>query len=188
MHNQPHTLRILGGKWRSRKVVFSDTGAVRPTIGRIRETLFNWLQGSILGARCIDLFAGSGILSFEALSRGAAHVTCIDKDSGVVEAIKQTQHLLGVSPESIQVHLGSVLESKQFIDVQPYDIVFVDPPFHQEYAAFLLPWIQQNIPMHKASMVYVEQFISESWTLPAGWSYVKCKATQHIRYGVVQRG
>ena len=85
---KPGQLRIIGGKWRSRRIAFAEQG-VRPTHDRVRETLFNWLAPVIEGARCLDLFAGSGALGFEALSRGAEHVSFVDRNAAVVNAFKR---------------------------------------------------------------------------------------------------
>ncbi|MGH8239479.1 MAG: RsmD family RNA methyltransferase, partial [Steroidobacteraceae bacterium] len=79
-HSSPNRLRIIGGRWRGSRIVFPALAAIRPSSDRVRETLFNWLQQPIVGARCLDLFAGSGALGVEALSRGAAHVTFVDRE------------------------------------------------------------------------------------------------------------
>ena len=89
-----NTLRIIGGEWRSRKLSFIDAEGLRPTPDRIRETLFNWLQGTIHGANCLDLFAGSGVLGLEALSRGACQVTFVEKNKAVANQLKTNLDLL----------------------------------------------------------------------------------------------
>ena len=86
----PNRLRIIGGRWRGSRIVFPPLAAIRPSPDRVRETLFNWLQQSIVGARCLDLFAGSGALGLEALSRGAAHVTFVDREPQVGRHLTQT--------------------------------------------------------------------------------------------------
>jgi len=98
-------VRIIAGKWRSRKLPFvSAVESLRPTPDRVRETLFNWLQAQIIGARCLDLFAGSGALAFEACSRGAAKVTAIDNSSRVIQMLQQNCDLLNCT--SIQLILA----------------------------------------------------------------------------------
>jgi 16S rRNA (guanine966-N2)-methyltransferase len=89
-----NTLRIIGGEWRSRKLLFIDAQGLRPTPDRIRETLFNWLQGRILGANCLDLFAGSGVLGLEALSRGANQVDFVEKNKAVAKQLESNLGLL----------------------------------------------------------------------------------------------
>ena len=89
-----NTLRIIGGEWRSRKLPFVDAPGLRPTPDRIRETLFNWLQGNIHGAKCLDMFAGSGALGFEALSRGASDVIFVEKNVACASQLKENLALL----------------------------------------------------------------------------------------------
>ena len=97
---QLNQLRIIGGQWRGRKLSFADGEGLRPTMDRVRETLFNWLQGEIAGARCLDLFSGSGALGFEALSRYAAQVVMIDNNPQAVRAIRNNLKLLNTDKHS----------------------------------------------------------------------------------------
>jgi 16S rRNA (guanine966-N2)-methyltransferase len=119
-------VRIIGGKWKRRKVAFPDRPTLRPTPNRARETLFNWLAWHIDAARCLDLFAGSGALAFEALSRGAQHATLIDNDAQVVRALHKSRDQLGA--DNCTIVQSSALEFlRQATSV--WDIVFLDPPF-----------------------------------------------------------
>ena len=118
-------LRIIGGQWRGRKLRFPDRPSLRPTLGRVRETLFTWLAPNISGTRCLDLFAGSGALGFEALSRGAAEVTFVERDRKAAAAIRSNVELL-------QARATVVCQpAKQYLarTRARFDIVFLDPPF-----------------------------------------------------------
>ena len=120
-------LRIISGKWKGRKLRFADRKALRPTLGRARETLFNWLAADIVGARCVDLFGGSGALGFEAASRGAASVTIVENDRHTAKALSEACNVL--ASEEIVVHCRDALAFLRTA-TGPWDIVFLDPPFH----------------------------------------------------------
>ncbi|HCR46371.1 MAG TPA: 16S rRNA (guanine(966)-N(2))-methyltransferase RsmD, partial [Marinobacter hydrocarbonoclasticus] len=118
-------LRIIGGDWRSRKLRFPDAGGVRPSPARTRETLFNWLNFHLAGSRCLDLFAGSGALGMEALSRGAAQATLVDHTPALAKALRDNLRLLGTSKGDVACQ-----DVEQFLarrDGPGYDIVFMDP-------------------------------------------------------------
>jgi len=119
-------VRIIAGQWRGRKLSFPDVAGLRPTPDRIRETLFNWLAPRILGASCLDLFAGSGALGFEAASRGASRVVMVERAAEVVASLRDNRERLAAGMTRIVCqdavgYLGSAPE--------PFDIVFLDPPF-----------------------------------------------------------
>jgi 16S rRNA (guanine966-N2)-methyltransferase len=122
-------LRIIGGTWRGRKLRFPAAAAIRPTPDRVRETLFNWLQAAIPGAHCLDLFAGSGALGLEALSRGAAQVTFVDQDEAAAAALRA--RLTEWQAHGAEVVRGDAL---RFLGrpAQACDVVFLDPPFAGE--------------------------------------------------------
>jgi 16S rRNA (guanine966-N2)-methyltransferase len=119
-------LRIIGGTWRGRKLRFPQGPDIRPTPDRVRETLFNWLGGRVAGARCLDLFAGSGALGLEALSRGAAHVTFIEHDPRAARELSARLAEWGASGARVQCQ-----DALAFLrgTGSPFDIVFLDPPF-----------------------------------------------------------
>lgn len=148
------SLRIVGGQWRSRKLSFPAIEGLRPTPDRVRETLFNWLAPYIAGARCLDLYTGSGALGLEALSRGAASATFVDRDRLVTEQIRANLALLKSDQgQVIQANANDWLKTMRD---QPFDIVFMDPPFRQglvaDDAALL---VQQNLLAEQA-IIYVE--------------------------------
>jgi 16S rRNA (guanine966-N2)-methyltransferase len=120
-------VRIIGGKWRGRKLRFSGQPDLRPTLGRLRETLFNWIRADLRGARCLDLFAGSGALGFEALSQGAAHVTFVEHHRPSWQALKHSAALLDAETCSSTL----CMDALSFLtgNTAPFDLIFVDPPF-----------------------------------------------------------
>jgi len=124
--NRVNTVRIIGGRWRSRLVDFPDSAALRPTPDRVRETLFNWLGQDLTGLACLDLFAGSGALGFEALSRGAASVVMVEKDARALEAIRANAKKLDAA--NLTVVRGDALEFARGSRSR-FDVVFVDPPY-----------------------------------------------------------
>ena len=147
-------LRIIGGDWRSRKLRFPDAGGVRPSPARTRETLFNWLNFHLAGSRCLDLFAGSGALGLEALSRGAAQATLVDHTPALAKALRDNLRLLGTNKGDVACQ-----DVEQFLarrDGPGYDIVFMDPPFRQG-------WLERLIPLLDA----------QQWVTPGGWIYVE---------------
>lgn len=119
-------VRIIGGIYRSRVLRFPSALSLRPTPDRVRETLFNWLGQDLTGKSCLDLFAGSGALGFEAASRGAARVLMVEHDRAACEALSANQRLLNA--EVVRVTRGDALEFLRRVEV-PFDIVFLDPPY-----------------------------------------------------------
>ena len=122
-------VRIIGGKWRGRKLHFSGNDTLRPTLGRTRETLFNWLRPDIAGMRCLDAFAGSGILGFEALSQGAAEVVFVEQNPRTVSTIKKSAEALD-SLAHCKIVKGDVIRFLERNELS-FDIAFLDPPFEQ---------------------------------------------------------
>jgi 16S rRNA (guanine966-N2)-methyltransferase len=122
-------VRIIGGQWKGRKLKFPARPTLRPTLGRVRETLFNWIMPTLAGARCLDLYAGSGALGFEALSRGAAEVTFVERDRKAARAIETNLTTLG--PLSAQAASVVADSAERFLlrAGRRYDVIFCDPPF-----------------------------------------------------------
>jgi 16S rRNA (guanine966-N2)-methyltransferase len=131
-----NALRIIGGRWRGRKIHFPHVAELRPTPDRVRETLFNWLGQDLAGRTTLDPFAGSGALSLEALSRGAAHAVAVDRDATLVRALRATAEKLGTT--ALETHCA---EAHAFLsgDRRSYDVIFLDPPFADAGWARLLP-------------------------------------------------
>ena len=144
-------LRIIGGQWRSRRLQVAEVPGLRPTPDRVRETLFNWLGQDLDGWSCLDLFAGSGALGFEAASRGAEHVSLVEQNTAAYAVLQQNANLLGGSAMVCQ--RGDAL---RFIETtqRRYDLVFVDPPFRQQWLEKLAPLIERVLT--DDGLVYVE--------------------------------
>jgi 16S rRNA (guanine966-N2)-methyltransferase len=123
----PNRLRIIGGRWRGSRIAILPLDAIRPSPDRVRETLFNWLQQQVVGARCLDLFAGSGALGIEALSRGASHVTFVDREPQVARHLAQTLERLGGAGDARIVAEDALTFLRG--EAQPFDLVFLDPPY-----------------------------------------------------------
>jgi 16S rRNA (guanine966-N2)-methyltransferase len=181
-------LRIIGGEWRSRVVNFADIADVRPTPDRVRETLFNWLQAPIVGAKCLDLFAGSGVLSFEALSRGASSVLALELDPKAAAAIRNNASALGTAQvQLIQKNTLDWLRTNS--SSQQFDVVFVDPPFAAGLYESCFSLLQQHGWLAPAALVYVEadQPIDQL-KLPDGWTLIRNKRAGAVYYGLCEAG
>lgn len=144
-------VRIIGGLWRSRLLAFPDRAGLRPTGDRVRETLFNWLGQTLQGKACLDLFAGSGALGFEAASRGADRVLMIESSAEAVESLVENKLLLGAA--QCEIRRGDALAYLRR-PADRFDIVFVDPPFASGTLAEVLDHIGPSVTRN--GMVYVE--------------------------------
>jgi 16S rRNA (guanine966-N2)-methyltransferase len=179
-------VRIIGGQWRGRKInLAKDVPGLRPTPDRIRETLFNWLAPVILQARCLDLFAGSGALGFEALSRGAATVYFIDHNSKVIKEIRDNAIRLQAL-EKISLQQMSLSLKQLLVDESPYDIVFLDPPYYQAFILPTLQWLLDQHYVHKNSLIYFEAEKEFSLILPAEFEWVRHQTTATLQYGLLR--
>jgi 16S rRNA (guanine966-N2)-methyltransferase len=124
-------VRIIGGKYRGRKLRFESVADLRPTLGRVRETLFNWLHADVINARVLDLYAGSGALAFEALSRGATSATLVENNARAVRSLRRNAALLGLQSQQCHIQQSSVERYLRRAAHGRFDLIFVDPPFAQ---------------------------------------------------------
>lgn len=147
-------VRIIGGACRSRRIRFAGPRTLRPTPDRVRETLFNWLAPRIRGARCLDLFAGSGALGFEAASRGAAAVTMVEIDPDACTCLEQNRRLLEL--DNITIYRDSAFAFLRRCE-EIFDIVFVDPPFDAGAAGPALAILLERGRISGDGVVYLEQ-------------------------------
>ena len=178
-------LRIIGGAWRSRRISFPDHEGLRPSTDRVRETLFNWLGQDLGGRRCLDLFAGSGALGFEALSRGAASVTMVEKNRRVCEALRRNANLL--EAKNLQVHCRDALEFATAAAAegeQGYDVVFLDPPFSSNLLERVLPLVAPLLL--PGACVYIES--AERFAAEGGWRILKQARAGQAHYTLVTYG
>jgi 16S rRNA (guanine966-N2)-methyltransferase len=151
---QARRLRIIGGRWRGRRWQF-PAGGIRPTGDRVRETLFNWLQGRIVGRRCLDLYAGSGALGLEALSRGAAHCVFIDRDAKALAALGALLKEWGAASGEAQLEHAEALQYLARVP-QRFDLVFLDPPFAGEELSRSVAQLDAGGWLAPAGLIYVE--------------------------------
>ena len=151
--DSPSKIRIIGGKWRGRKLNVIDVPGLRPSQDRTRETLFNWLQGKIVGARCLDLFSGTGALAFEALSRGASEVIMVESNPKIVETLKQTAEIFGSKTHQI-VRDDAISWIRNSPKV--FDIIFLDPPFGHAYTEKCCQMIIEQSLLVDNGIVYIE--------------------------------
>lgn len=151
-------VRIIGGQFKRRIVSFIDADGLRPTPDRLRETLFNWLLADIHGARVLDSCAGSGVLGFEALSRGAAHTTFIEINTAQSNMLRQSAEQLRLDTATYTVITGTaeqVLSQHQPIE-RPFDIVFIDPPYAQDLWQPILSALITNALIDQSTLIYLE--------------------------------
>jgi 16S rRNA (guanine966-N2)-methyltransferase len=174
-------LRIIGGQWRSRKLRFPPIPGLRPTPNRVRETLFNWLGQHLEGARCLDLYAGSGALGFEAASRGAARVVQVEFDSLACQALRQHCDLLEarqiiVVQDSVEHFLRGAAE--------PFDLVFLDPPYAQKLLGPACRLLEQHGWLASFSQVYLESEVGfqPQRQLPPRWHIHRSKQSGEVGY------
>jgi len=174
-------LRIIGGHWRSRRVAFDATDGVRATPDRVRQTVFDWLAPRIEGARCLDLFAGSGALGLEALSRGAAFVRFVDRGREQVARIGDALRQLG-GADRAELQVGDALAELARAPARPYDIVFLDPP----YASGLLEPALSAVTrvLSDDARVYVEWPGDRRPELPTGCRWVRDKSAGRVSFGL----
>ncbi len=174
-------VRIIGGRWRGRKLTFQAADGLRPTGDRIRETLFNWLATHIHGAHCLDLFAGSGALGLEALSRGAAFCDFVDTSRIAMRQVSQHLHSLGAS-ELGHCHLSPALQYLQAA-TRRYQIVFVDPPFNLQIAGPVCAALAQQRLLDENALVYLEMAALEPMpAIPPGWVLHRDKRAGAVAY------
>jgi len=176
------SLRIIGGKWRSRKISFIPLKGVRPTTNVSRETLFNWLSPVIVGANCLDVFAGSGALGFEALSRGAEYVVMVDVSSKVVSQLIANAKLL--QTDGVDFYCASVPRQFNKIPSQSFNIVFLDPPFHHDLVKPTCERLVQGGYLAKNAYIYIESeknLIVEN-VVPESWKILRKKVANSVSY------
>lgn len=176
-------VRIIGGRWRGTKLDVPNAPGLRPTADRVRETLFNWLQSQVPGARCLDLFAGSGALGFEAASRGAAQCVLVERDPGLARGLRATASRLRA--DAVQVIDSDALALLRTTPPSAFDIVFVDPPFaaglHAAVCERLGPWLAPE------AWIYVESPRDADIAVPADWRLHREGSTREVRYALHHR-
>lgn len=178
-------IRIIGGKWRSRKVSFKTKDMLRPTPDRVRETLFNWLAPYIVDSICLDLYAGSGALGLEAISRGADQVIAVEYDQENAVQLEENQKVLQAT--NLRVLNKNVIEWLQGSPIVA-DIVFVDPPYKLHLLEPTLNLLENNGWVRANSLIYFEQDTPFSpAALPGTWSIWRQSKAGNVYYYVAQK-
>jgi 16S rRNA (guanine966-N2)-methyltransferase len=173
-------IRIIAGAWRGRLIDIPDGTAVRPTPDRVRETVFNWLRDVIEGARCLDLYAGTGALGFEALSRGAAEAWLVEQDAKLVEALRAAAQKLGAKPQIVRRDVLAFLREPP---AARFDVVFLDPPYAaplEPLLGLLTPWLAPR------ALVYVERARGAGLPAVASAQLVKQSHAGAVEYGLLR--
>jgi 16S rRNA (guanine966-N2)-methyltransferase len=176
----PGTLRIIAGTWRRRRLIVPNIADVRPTPDRVRETLFNWLNPWLPGARCVDLFAGTGALCLEALSRGAGSAVMVEASFAVAAALRENIARLGASHAEVVV-----AEAVTYLQgpVQSFDIVFLDPPFDSELIAQTSVLLDQHGWIRPGGHIYIEApRRMKRLPIPATWELLRSRTAGQVGY------
>ena len=176
-----HSIRVIGGKWRGTRIPVALREQLRPSADRVRETLFNWLAPELPGARCLDLFAGTGVLGFEALSRGAAHSTLVEKDAALVSRMEALKTRL--KADDAEIH-GADVRGWLNGAATPYNIVFLDPPFHRDMLSIVLSQLEHGWLAPRA-LVYVECERDANFE-PGSMTLHREGHTQQVRYQLLR--
>ena len=176
-------VRIIGGQWKRTRLPVPQLPGLRPTPDRVRETLFNWLGQRLDGLSCLDLFAGSGALGFEALSRGAKHVTFIDTSSTAIQYLKQNAATLKINNAEFLQNDFTLTEL-----VRKFDIVFLDPPYQKNYLLKSVELLLSRNLLNKNALIYFEceKNSVDFKTLPREFEIIKHKKTKTIEYGMLR--
>ncbi|MDD2759728.1 MAG: 16S rRNA (guanine(966)-N(2))-methyltransferase RsmD [Methylomonas sp.] len=179
------SLRIIGGQWRSRVIAFDDAPGLRPTPSRVRETLFNWLQADVAGSRCLDLFAGSGALGFEAASRGAKQVVQVENNPRTCQNLEENAAILQAGQiEVVQADVLFFLQSCR----ASFDVVFLDPPFAQGLVPPICCQLDRSGLVAPYGKIYIEtERALKLHDLPDTWRLLKHKVAGDVGYNLYQR-
>jgi 16S rRNA (guanine966-N2)-methyltransferase len=179
-------LRIIGGQWRGRKLRFAEGRGLRPTPDRVRETLFNWLMPYLPGARCLDLFTGSGALAFEALSRGAAQVVMVDNNARVIAQLRENLSLLE-NPDAQLIQADGIKWLKQDATFT-FNIVFLDPPYADKVLPECLSLLEEGNWLTSEAWIYIELPSKEELpALPDNWQWHRNKQAGQVGYHLAHR-
>lgn len=175
-------LRIIGGQWRGRRLPILAQPGLRPTPDRVRETLFNWLAPIITGARCLDVFAGSGALGFESASRGASTVILIERAPQVAQQLRINAQMLSAACLDIVTADALIWLSGAG---QPFEVVFLDPPYGDNLLVPAITHLVNNGWLATGAHVYLETARAQTFpALPSNWELIRNKTAGQVRYGL----
>lgn len=180
----PQQVRIIAGRWKGRKLPVVQDKDVRPTPNRVRETVFNWLQGYLPGSNCLDLFAGSGALGFESVSRGAATATIVDHDAKVIEILREQVNKFAATEEITLVHADGIAYLNQ-VETK-FDIVYLDPPFKKYDLEQLLVTLTKVDILNQQAMIYTESSLGQlPQDLPLTWKWWRQSKVSQVEFGLI---
>jgi len=178
-----NTVRINAGEWRSRLIKFPDAIGLRPTPERVRQTVFNWLGQDLSGLSCLDLFAGTGVIGFEALSRGALTATLVEKSTPAYKALVENKQLLKAEQASLRHQ-----DALQFLsqNSQKFNLIFLDPPYHMQWLDKVLPQLLAHLL--EDGLVYAESEFSLdlSSEMMQGWQIIKQSKAGNVFYHLLK--
>ena len=178
-------VRITSGEWKNRNLEVPDIDGLRPTSERVRETLFNWLMPSIHKSVCLDLFAGSGSLGFEALSRGAKHCTFVEKSKLAFSQIKTTRTSLNAV--NSEVHNCDAIDFLSSVHNHNFNLVFLDPPFSDDYLISSIESIHEYQLVSKGGYIYIEfNKNNDLFDLPDNWSVIRKKIYGNVCFILIE--
>jgi 16S rRNA (guanine966-N2)-methyltransferase len=180
-------IRIIGGAWRGRKLHFPNVPTLRPTPDRVRETLFNWLQFEIPGKRCLDLFAGSGALGLEALSRGAREVVFVERDPQAVGALRDMLATLECDRGRAEPRDAFAFLAQG--TAQPFDVAFVDPPYDERSLPSVCTALEEGGWLAPEAWIYLEDAAERGEpAVPERWTLLRSKRAGDVGYHLARRG
>ena len=189
MANKTNRVRIIAGQWRGRKIEFPSVEGLRPTTDLIRETLFNWLQPYLSQSHCLDLYAGSGALGFEAASRGASHVLMIEKDVRIMKFLRTNKEV--ITADNVQLMHRSALDflkAKRKEGEKAFDVVFLDPPFRQGELEECSKYLEASGCLSDDAVIYLEcERKLDLDFLPSNWTQCRSKIAGQVSYYLYHR-
>ncbi len=174
-------LRIIAGTWRGRRLPVDTAPGLRPTPDRVRETLFNWLAPRLPGTRCLDLFAGTGALGLEALSRGAASCVFVESSRAVLRQLEAA--LLRLEAQGATCVQAAALDWLDTAD-RPFDIIFLDPPFDSDLLGQAVSMIARRALLAPGGRVYLETAAAQPLPVPEGWMLLREQRAGDVRFGL----
>ncbi len=181
-----HSVRIIGGAWRGRRIPVLDHPELRPTTDRIRETVFNWLRADVAGARALDLFAGSGALGLEALSRGAGEVVFVERSAAAAANLRTQLERLGAADRA-QVHCADA-DAYWREAAGGFDLAFLDPPFGSGALDRAIEALASGDRLVRGGLVYIETARSAGVpAMPPGWSLLRSRFAGEVGYHLARR-
>ena len=179
-------VRVIAGLWRGRKLSVLNAEGLRPTTDRVKETLFNWLMMDVANARCLDCFAGSGSLGIEALSRQAQAVVFLEKFANAAQQLKKNLASLKTDKGTV-INTDTLAYLSQKNSTEPFEIIFIDPPFHHNFVPQVLTLLQQNNWLAENALIYVETEKNHPPLLLAeNWQIIKEKSAGMVTSRLIQ--